>query len=385
MNSKRLACLLMFCAVGWLTPIRQAQSVEYVLANIGGKPQKITGQVLLEDKSGGMLLESDEGGLYPIPAEKVQQRTSDDTPFQRLDKDQLAERLLREMGPAFQTHQSKHYVICFNTTQAYAKWCSSLLERLQKAFIIFWKKKGCEVYEPKEPLAVLIFSDRRSYLRHAQAEVGPGIGNAIGYYSILSNRIVMYDLTGMQELRRQYSRRGSRHEITQLLSQEAARPLVATIVHEATHQISYNCGLQKRLADNPAWLSEGLAVFFETPDLSSSRSWSGIGKVNYSRWDRFRQNVNNGRAGDLRSLIATDDRISNSRSAVDAYAESWAWTYFLIKWHPEEYVAYLKTLSAKPQLAMDTPQTRLTDFRKHFGNDLDALRDEFIRRMSRLD
>ena len=238
------------------------------MANIGGRPQRLTGQVLLEDQSGGMLLESDEGGLYPIPAARVQQRTSDATPFKRLDKEQLAERLLREMGPDFQAHDSKHYVVVFNTTRTYAKWCSSLLERLQKAFIAYWKKKGCDVHEPKEPLAVLVFSDRRSYLRHAQAEVGPGIGNAIGYYSILTNRIVMYDLTGMQELRKQNSRRGSMHDISQLLSQEAARPLVATIVHEATHQISYNCGLQKRLADNPAWLSEGLAVFFETPDLT---------------------------------------------------------------------------------------------------------------------
>ena len=107
--------------------------------------------------------------------------------------------------------------------------------------------------------------------------------------------------------------------------------------------------------------------------------------MNYSRWDRFRHNVNTGKAGDLRSLIATDKRISSSRSAVDAYAESWAWTYFLITWHPDEYTAYLKTLSAKPQLGNDEPETRLADFRKHFGDDLDALRDEFVRRMSRLD
>ena len=385
MNPKQFACALILGTNAWLVQAERAETVEHVLANIGGRPQKITGQVLLEDSSGGLLLESDEGGLFPIPADDVRRRTSDAEPFQRLDKEELADRLLREMGPDFQVHDSKHYVVVFNTTRTYAKWCSSLLERLQRAFIAYWKKKGCEVKEPKEPLVVLVFGDRQSYLRHARAEVGPGIGNAIGYYSIITNRIVMYDLTGMQELRRQSSKRGSLHDITQLLSQEAARPLVATIVHEATHQISYNCGLQKRLADNPAWLSEGLAVFFETPDLSSSRSWSGIGKVNYSRWDRFRHNVNTGKAGNLRSLIVNDDRISNSRTAVDAYAEAWAWTYFLIKWHPKEYTAYLKTISSKPQLAIDDPQTRLADFQKHFGNDFDALRDEFIRRMSRID
>ena len=374
--------LIMGC---WLVEHRSASAVEHVTANISGKPQRLIGQVLLEDPAGGMLLESDEGGLFPIPASDVRRRSSDTAPFQRLDKEQLAERLLTEMGPGFQAHESKHYVVVFNTTRTYAKWCSSLLERLQKAFIAYWKKKGCDVHEPKEPLAVLVFSDRRSYLRHAQRELGSSVGTAIGYYSILTNRIVMYDLTGMQELTRQNSKRGSMRDISLLLSQKAAQPLVATIVHEATHQISYNCGLQTRLADNPAWLSEGLATYFETPDLSSNRSWTGIGKVNYDRWDRFRNNVNTGKAGSLQSLIADDRRISSSRNAVDAYAEAWAWTYFLITWHPDEYVAYLKALAAKPQLATDDPSQRLADFRQHFGDDFDVLRDEFMRRMSRVD
>lgn len=381
-NKVLLSMLCVVCALG---PGAALQAVEHVLANVRGRQLELTGKVLMEDSAGSVLLESDEGGLWPIPAPDLKKRTSDSTPFERLDKEQLGERLLAEMGPGFQIHESKHYVVCYNTTRTYAKWCSSLLERLQRAFISYWKKKGCDVHEPEEPLVVLVFSDRQSYERYAKAELGAGLGNAIGYYSILTNRIAMYDLTGMQQLRKQSSRRGSMHDISRLLSQRAAVPLVATVVHEATHQISYNCGLQKRLADNPAWLSEGLAVFFETPDLSSNRSWTGIGKVNYSRWDLFRQNVNNGKAGDLRSLIANDERIAGSRTAVDAYAEAWAWTYFLIKWHPEEYVAYLKTLGNKPQLSMDEPQTRLADFQKHFGNDFEALRDEFIRRMSRID
>ena len=375
-----IACL--FFAI---TASPATRAVEHVLANVDGRQLRLTGQVLLEDSAGGMLLESDEGGLWPIHAESVKSRTSDDQPFARLDKEQLGQRLLDEMGPNFQVHDSKHYVVVFNTTRTYAKWCSSLLERLQKGFLAYWKKKGCDLHEPKEPLAVLVFSDRQSYQRYAKAELGANVGTAIGYYSILSNRIAMYDLTGMQELRRQNSRRGTMHDITRLLSQPQAVPLVATIVHEATHQISYNCGLQTRLADNPAWLSEGLAVFCETPDLRSNRSWSGFGNINYSRWDRFRQNVNSGKARKLESLLANDDRISNSRTAVDAYAAAWAWTYFLIKWRPDEYVAYLKTISEKPQLTRDDPQTRLADFRKHFGDDLNALEADFIRRMSRID
>ena len=41
-------------------------------------------------------------------------------------------------------------------------------------------------------------------------------------------------------------------EINQMLSQPAATPLVATVVHEATHQIAFNCGMQTTLRRYPA-------------------------------------------------------------------------------------------------------------------------------------
>ena len=361
-----------------------AQAVEHVQVDREGKTQQLSGKVVIEDSVGSMLLETDEGGLWPLQANIIRNRTSDDALLAPLDKGQLAERLLAEMGPRFRVHESKHYVVVYNTTRTYANWTSSLLERLQKAFIASWKKKGCDVKTPEKPLAVLVFSDKDSYIRHARPELGAGAGSAIGYYSQQTNRIVMYDLTGMQALRRENSRRGTMHDITALLSQPEAEPLVATIVHEATHQIAFNCGLQTRFVDNPVWLGEGLAMYFETPDLSSNRSWSGIGNVNYARWDLFCENYANGKVGDLKSLIIDDSRIRNPRTAVDVYAESWAWTYFLIKWHPQEYVAYLKTLAAKPLLRMDDREKRLAEFQAHFGADLGDLQDEFGRRMSRL-
>ncbi|MCH2113929.1 MAG: DUF1570 domain-containing protein [Pirellulales bacterium] len=359
-------------------------ALEHVLVNNDGRPQKLSGEVVAEDSVGSLLLATDEGGLWQVQANMIRSRTSDDAAMVPLDKGQLSQRLLAEMGPGFQVHESKHYVVVFNTTRTYAKWCSSLLERLQNAFIAFWKKKGSPVRQPEHPLAVLVFGDKASYMRHAKAELGEAAGNAIGYYSLQTNRIVMYDLTGMQALRRQNSRRGSLHDITALLSHPEAEPLVATIVHEATHQIAFNCGLQKRFVDNPVWLGEGLAMFFETPDLASRRSWSGIGNINHMRWGRFQDNFSAGKVGTLKSLIVDDSRIRNPRTAVDLYAESWAWTYFLVKWYPKEYTAYLKTLAAKPLLTPDDKHTRLADFQAHFGENLEALQDEFYRRMSRL-
>ena len=360
-------------------------AVEHLLIELdGGREQKLSGKVVVEDSAGSMLLETDEGALWPIMASTILDRTSDSKTMMPLDKKQLTERLLQELGPEFQSHNSTHYVVVFNTTRKYAIWTSSLLERLQKGFLAFWKKRGCKVHAPKTPLAVLIFNNKASYIKHARIEMGAAAGNAIGYYSFQTNRIVMYDLTGSQAMRRANSKRGSLKEISALLQTREAEPLVATIIHEATHQIAFNCDLQTRYVDNPIWISEGMAVYFETPNLSSNRLWSGTNKINYSRWDRFRQNVRNDKAASLKTLITNDDRLRHPRTALDGYAEAWAWNYFLIKWHSKEYANYLKMLAEKPLLTQDKPAQRLSDFQDHFGKNLKDLEAEFYRRMSKL-
>ena len=367
-----------------LSPFSAALGIERLLVNLDGRERQFAGEAIYEDSAGGVLLKTDEGGIWTLSAKNILQRTSDETELVPLDKEQLAERLLEELGPDFQVHESKHYVVVYNTTRKYAIWTSSLLERLQKGFLAFWEKAGADVHEPEHPLAVLIFNNRASYIRHAKAELGPAAGNAIGYYSLQTNRIVMYDLTGSQAQLREETNRGSLKDISRLLQNPKAKPLVATIIHEATHQIAYNCGLQTRFVDNPIWLSEGMAVYFETPNLDSNRLWSGTDKVNYSRWNLFRKNVRSGKAASLKTLISDDNRLRHPQTAVDGYAEAWAWNYFLIKWHPKEYAEYLATIAAKPLLVPSDRATRLADFQKHFGDDLGDLEAEFIRQMSRI-
>ena len=130
-------------------------------------------------------------------------------------------------------------------------------------------------------------------------------------------------------------------------------------------------------------MSEGLAEFFETPDLSNTRGWAGIGQVNYSRWDRYQANEAAGTLLPFEKIVGGDAAFRNPQTAVDAYAQAWALTYFLIRWRPDDYAGYLKALAAKPQLAQDPPEKRLAEFKKHFG-ELDKLWGEFERQMARI-
>jgi hypothetical protein len=372
-----------------------AQRVHRVTFDADGRQQTVAGRILLQASDGGLLLQTDDGTLWPIEGLSIVSRTETNAAFRPLDAKELSGRLLAELPDGFRVHTTPHYIVCYNTSRQYAEWVSSLFERLYKAFTAYWQRQGFELREPEFPLIVVAFADRAAYEVASRDELGNAAPNVVGYYSLKSNRVNMYDLTGAEAIRTAQStarkggaaaapRRGSMREINQMLSRRAAVPLVATIVHEATHQIAFNGGLQTRLADIPLWQCEGMAMFFEAPDLASSRGWRGIGRVNYPRLETFRRNLSTGQPGRLESLLVDNNGFRDPRTAGAAYADAWALTYYLMKYRADDYAAYLQTLAAKPPLTEDTPDTRLTNFRTHFGN-IEELEATFLKQMSRLD
>lgn len=372
---------LFVVAIGWP---RAASAMEHVVLKRDGREIEISGRLLVTAEDGGVMILSPNGVLWRVSPEEIVNRASDDKPMQPLSQEQLGEQLLEELPPGFELHYTQHYVICHNTSKAYAQWCGALFERLYKAFTNFWSRKGFDLHEPEIPLAALVFADRDSYARFQSRELGEAAARIIGYYSYDTNRISMYDLTGAEALRRSGDKRGSSTDINRILARPEAERLVATIIHEATHQIAFNCGLQTRHADIPRWLSEGLAIYFETPDLSSSKGWRTIGAVNQVRLAGFRKYVQRGRPADsLVSLVASDQRMLDPNLADDAYGEAWALNYFLIRQHPKQYLDYLKQLSAKQPLIWDEPAERLQEFKQAFG-DLDQLDAEFLRHIGKV-
>jgi hypothetical protein len=348
-----------------------------------GRPQTRVGRVVIEAADGGLMLQSDEGVLWIIEAGETQARKRLDAPFTPVTPKKMGERLLAELPAGFRVHITPHYVVCYNTSRPYAQWTSSLLERLYKAFTGYWKNQGLELREPEFPLPVLVFADRQSYDQASRTDLPDGVGSIVGFYSLRSNRVNMFDLSGLEAIRTASGRRGSLREINQMLSQPAAVPLVATIVHEATHQIAFNCGLQTRFADIPLWLCEGMAVYFEAPDLTSTRGWRGIGRINYPRLATFQDNLGRWQEGSLMRLLADSRVLRDPQTAADAYADAWALNYYLIKYEPEAYRAYLKMLAEKPPLVEDDAEQRLAEFRQHFG-DVRELEQKFLKQMSRL-
>ncbi|NQU23584.1 MAG: DUF1570 domain-containing protein, partial [Candidatus Nealsonbacteria bacterium] len=265
----------------------------------------------------------------------------------------------------------------------YAQWCGALFERLYLAFTNYWSRKGFDLAEPEFPLVAVVFAKQDSYVKHSRPELGKAAESIIGYFSLRTNRMSMYDLTGLEALNLPTMRRSTTAQVNQILAQPDAMRTVSTIVHEATHQIAFNCGLHNRYSDCPVWFSEGIAVYFETPDLRSSKGWRGIGVLNRGRLARFQLYLRNRPADSLKTLLADDKRFHDTKLGLDAYAEAWALSYYLIRSHPRQYVDYLKMLSKKQPLLTDGPQTRLKEFEQFFG-DLEQFDAQFVRAMSKV-
>jgi hypothetical protein len=181
----------------------------------------------------------------------------------------------------------------------------------------------------------------------------------IGYYNLSTNRMTTFNVPNWERN-------------------------VSTIIHEATHQLAYNCGLQTRFADNPMWVSEGLATFFESPDRRKPGRWRGVGRVNrtnLARWQRYQRNRPTDSLG---RLLSDDNRYRNTATAADAYGEGWALTYFLMKARRKQYVQYLRELSEGKPLAVQSPRSRIEMFESALGADLDTIDRQFVKFMRRV-
>jgi Flp pilus assembly protein TadD len=112
-----------------------------------------------------------------------------------------------------------------------------------------------------------------------------------------------------------------------------ARPSI--VAHELAHYISGLAGLPQ-----PPWLSEGLASFLETVELSEDRSTATIGRLNLPRLESFRRQ----RGYSMRDAL-TWKRDPGHRSDNQAfYAASWILVHWLYNTRPEAFVKYQSRL-----------------------------------------
>jgi hypothetical protein len=374
----RLTCFPLAAAVALAAGSLLA--LDYVTVKRGTSERELAGQIEVEAQDGSLLFQTPDGGLSMLLKEEIVSRRSDTRAFQPLSRDDLAKSLQAEL-PGFEIYKTNNYLIAYNTSDAYARWVGALFERLHAGFYNFWTTKGAELHEPEFPLVALVFKDQASYDQYARRDLGTPPASIFGYYSLTTNRMTTYDLTGVEGAAGGGPPPAAAR-IQQILSQPRAERTVATLIHEATHQLAFNSGLQVRFTDMPFWVSEGLAIYFETPDLQNSKGWKKIGAVNRVNLAHFRKAA--ATRPRLAALITDDKLFRDAKTSADAYSTAWAFTYFLIRTRREAYVKYLHALASRPLAVYPSADERLKEFQQHFGSDLPALEAEFLRHMQQI-
>lgn len=391
---KRLSATLGISAAGLPTaifgeaPNSTTPLTRFVVRNPTPRPGTesetvVHGRIVVRARDGGLLVEDRAGRLHSITSDNLVSETATSQTFTALSASELADVLAAEALHAgieadLQTHLTDNYAIVTSAPLAYAQWSGRMLERMQLAFQAYWKNRDFAIQKLKGPLPVLMLKNHAEFARLAAYDRTPGSAQGQGYYLVTANRVVLYDLTSVNG----ETPATTIAEIQRRIQRAPAG--VATVVHEAIHQAAFNRGMHTRYADNPLWLTEGMAMFFETPDLKSRRGWSTIGRVNGGRLARFKDYLAKRRQPDsLETLIRDNSRFASPETAADAYAEAWALTDFLITRQQRNFVGYLRSVSTKQPLIWDTRDERLAEFQDAFGLALHELDREFLKTLPR--
>jgi hypothetical protein len=336
-------------------PFRTLVRLEFGEARIEGTPLAASGnQVVLLDR---------DGRLWDFDATQAKNIQKTTRQFSGYSAGILRSRLYGEFGKAFEVSGTGHYLVVHPTGQR-DRW-SRQFEDLYRQFWHYFSVRGFDLREPEFPLVAVVFPNRQEFLRYADRERAGMAAGLIGYYSPTTNRIALYD-----------QREGQGGKSTDLEN-------AATVIHEATHQTAFNTGIHNRFSSTPRWIAEGLGTLFEAPGIYNSRSHA-----------RRKDRLNPGRLADFqaaradRAAVAWNELLVSDRlfdaDATRAYAEAWAFTFFLVETRPREYSKYLARTAARPDFKAYTPAERLSDFTAVFGDNFKLLDAHFLRLMDDL-
>ncbi len=332
-----------------------------------------TGRLLVDYRTsnGGLLaLEDSQGQILVFHGEDVVSLKSDEVPFVPDSKKKIEENLILKFGESFNTLISDHFIFVYNTSDGYATWCSRLFESLYDTFDRYQSKRNFKLKHVEIPMVVILFSSKQEFANFIERDAPGTSSNIVAYYHRLKNHTVLYDLTGGELVVPSNKRNTSSYKkVEEILSRPQSAFNVATIVHEATHQISFNRGMFPRTGPFSLWLSEGIATLFESPDSSSVRGWSGRGNLdrpNNYRLAIFKEYVKKNPESPIQNMIKETDYIKNAQYS---YATSWALYFYLNEKYPRQMVKYIEYLNTKPPFTQYTPEERLSDFEDYFGSD----------------
>jgi hypothetical protein len=257
---------------------------------------------------------------------------------------------------------TQHYVVVYPKASK-APWATRF-EELYKQFYHYFQVRGASLHDANCPLVAIVFPNKAAYQQYSRSHGMKISDNYWGHYARNTNRVYLFDVQA---------------DYPQLKWDDAA----ALIVHEATHQTAFNTGIHSRFGDSPRWITEGLAMMFEARGVwNSGRYQQQSDRINRERLTEFRETLAKRPPHWFAQIIINDASFATREK--EAYAESWAFTFYLCETNPRLYAKYLARTAAIEDFADYSPTERLRDFTDIFGDNLKLIDAQFLRYIEKL-
>ena len=303
-----------------------------------------------------------DGRLESVPAARAPLTTK---PFLPATKEEIGERLQAQGFRDFKVRNTARFIYVYNTSEAFCKGTSRILETMYPAILAYFKRLKLPVDHPQVPLVAVMFRTEEEFQKFEP--VPDGIA---AYYNSLSNHIVMYEQS----------------DLVEVAPELAMKQSIGTIAHEGIHQILHNIGVQQRLSRWPMWLSEGLAEYFAPTTVDRKLRWKGVGMPNDLRMHELARFMNARRASGAQGEIV-DQVVGARRLTSSGYAAAWSLTHYLASRQKEKFQDYLRDVAQlgplEPSDGLAVPEGRRL-FVKHFGDDYAALEQELVTHLKSL-
>jgi hypothetical protein len=323
--------------------------------------QRVEGAPLTASKSNIVLLKRDGELIEFNPAEaRDYQKTANG--FAPYSPAILRGQLEREFGPAFEVTGTGHFLVVYPKGQQ--QWADRF-EQMYRSCIMYFKVRGFTINDPEFPLVAIVFPTRDDFLRYAMKDGVKQANGVLGYYLPRTNRVALYDIGA--------GRGGA----------IANDSNIATVFHEASHQTAFNTGIHNRYAPPPRWVAEGLGTMFEARGVNDSQTYpSAKDRINQGRLKDFRLLLSKRKPGRFLDLLNSDRLFDQDMDA--AYAEAWAFTYFLVETMPRDFARYLAKTAARQPFSNYPAAQRVKDFTDVFGENMALLEAKFLRFIAEL-
>lgn len=320
--------------------------------------QPVEGSQLYWDDQFGAVISRD-GYWHNVEPKKIEGLRQVSNSFRPLSTSDLRGQLQQEFGGGFEVTGDGHYVVVYPKGQRDV-WASRF-EQLYRSFQQYFTARGWRPTAPQFPLVAIVFPTQREFQQYAAREGSKLAPGTLGYYSPVSNRILLYDVTKNTKLDWSVN--------------------AETIIHEAAHQTAFNTGVHNRFSQPSRWIVEGLGTLFEARGVwDSSKHKAQSDRINRYRFESFLNYANTRRKTGALADIVSSDRVFGS-DPEGAYAEAWALTFFLSETDPRRYLEYLKKTAAVPNFTQRRSPERLADFTAVFGTNLKLVEAKMLRFM----